>query len=192
VLSAAPRGCHFEQVIGTIMVLESSLSVTSLGHLLQIEAADILQALLGVQSILMIPGDDNQHIRLFHTSLRDFLMKQSRSRHYFVDPPTRHLFIVTKCLDLIGVPPKNGLCFSGEAQKYACAYWSHHLEQAVTEGSFNGLRSGSLMTCLTNLASQSFEFWFNTLLLGNTLESGLDALGSALLGLKVRFIFLKY
>lgn len=195
VLSAAPRGCHFEQVIGTIMVLESPLSVTSLGHLLQIEAADILQALLGVQSILMIPGDDNQHIRLFHTSLRDFLTKQSRSKHYFVDPPTQHLFIVTKCLDLIGVPPKDGLCFSGEAQEYACAYWCHHLEQAVTEGRdnlFNALMSGSLMTYLTNLASQSFEFWFNTLLLGETLESGLDALGLMLLGLKVRFIFLKY
>src|SRR5882762_4551820 len=192
VLSAAPRSRYFEQVIGTIMVLESPLSVTSLGHLLQLEAADVLQALLGVQSILMIPGDDDQHIQLFHTSLRDFLMKQSCSRDYFIDPPTRHLFIMTDCLNLIGVPPQDGLYFGGEAKAYACAYWCHHLERAVTEGRdnlFNALMSGSLMTCLTNFASQYFEFWFNTLLIGNTLKSGLDTLDLVLLRLKVRFMF---
>lgn len=194
VLSAAPRSCHFEQVIGTIMVLESPLSVTSLGHLLRLEAADILQALLGVQSILMIPGDDNQHIQLFHTSLRDFLTKQSRSRDYFVDPPTHHLFIVMNCLELIGVP-SNGVNFSGGAEGYVCAYWCHHLKQAVTEGRdslFNALIGGSLVTCLTNLASQSFEFWFNTLLIGATLGSVLDALDLVLLGLKVRFKFCSF
>ena len=42
VLSAAPCSPHFEQVIKTIILLESPKSITFLGHLLQLEAADVL------------------------------------------------------------------------------------------------------------------------------------------------------
>jgi hypothetical protein len=190
VLSSAPHGYHFEQVIGTIMVLETSLSVTSLGHLLQLEAADILQALLGIQSILMIPGDDNQHIQLFHTSLRDFLTEQSRSGDYFIDPPTRHICIVNNCLNVMGVAPADGIAFIGKTQEYACVYWCRHLERALLEGRDNldSLMSGSFMTCLTNFTSQSFEFWFNTLLIAQRLDSTLKVLDSLLSSLMVSFL----
>jgi len=69
VISDAPRDRNFEQVIGTIMLLRAPLSITAVGELLRLEPEYIVQTLLGIQSILMIPGDNDQHIHLLHTSL---------------------------------------------------------------------------------------------------------------------------
>ncbi|KIM72955.1 hypothetical protein PILCRDRAFT_15647 [Piloderma croceum F 1598] len=88
VLSAAPCSHEFERVMGTILLLTSNMSVTALGHLLQLDPADILEALLGIQSILMIPGDDDQPVQLFHTSLRDFLTSKPRLGGFFINPLT--------------------------------------------------------------------------------------------------------
>ncbi|KIM71237.1 hypothetical protein PILCRDRAFT_830480 [Piloderma croceum F 1598] len=139
VLSTAPRGEVLKRVIGTILLLKSDLSITSLGHLLQLNTAHLLQTLLGVQSILMIPGNDDEPVRLFHTSLRDFLMSKPRSGGFFIDPPARHLDILLDCLNS---------CY------------------------------------LTNFASESFDYWVNTLLIKRSLGNMLNMLHQILLRLK--------
>jgi hypothetical protein len=187
VVSAAPRSHNFERVISTIMLVKYSLSVASLGDLLQLEAADILQALLGIQSILMIPGDDNQPVELFHTSLRDFMTTKSRSGDLFIDP-TCHISIMTDCLKVMMMPSEDGFFFSGEAQKYACINWCHHFDQGLIKAGNNlisALISDTLMTCLTDFVFQSFELWINTLISTNEIKAALDSLDSVLSKLKV-------
>ena len=185
VLSAAPRSQNFDRVIGTISLLRSNLSVTALGHLLQLDAADILEALLGVQSILMIPGDDNQPVRLFHTSLRDFLTSKPRSGGFFIDPPVHHLDILLDCLKLVLIPPDTDILFRGEASEYACMNWCHHFNQWLTLG--NESYHDYLRSYLTNFASQSFDYWVNTVVIKGLLGSMLDMLHRILLMLKVSF-----
>jgi hypothetical protein len=120
ILSAAVPNHNFNRVIGTIILLRESFSITSLRDLLRLQAELIVQALLGTQSIIMIPGDDDQPIQLIHTSLRDFLTMHSCSGEYFVDPLMRHLFITADCLAAMMVWPKDGVVYDG-GQKYACS-----------------------------------------------------------------------
>ena len=170
VLSAAPRNDHFAPVISTIMLLKQPLPINALGDLLQLESHKIVQALLGVQSILMIPGDDNQAVQLFHTSLRDFLIKEERSKAFFIHSPTWHLFIGAQCLKAILLPQKEGLFLVGQASIYATRNWSHHIHGALTWGGDQSLSSSlnaSLASHISSFASQhtTFRLWINTILL---------------------------
>jgi len=193
VLSDAPRDDNFERVIGTIMLLRSSLSITFLAHLLWLRTEEIVHALLGIQSILMIPGNDNEPIRLFHTSLRDFLVSQPRSQDFFVDPPTRHLYIATDCLTVMMTQPENGIFYGGR-QMYACLNWCHHFCRGVTEGRgddlFHSLPGASLMSCLVDFVSQSLDFWVNTMILEGATPRVLNDMLLVLLRLEVSSVFL--
>jgi hypothetical protein len=173
VLLHARRNDNFERVIGTVMLLREPLTITALAELLWLRAADIVHALLGIQSILMIPGDDDQPIRLFHTSLRDFLTSQLRSNNFYIDP-IRHLSITADCLSIIAVPPKEGIFYNG-GQKYACFNWCYHLHEALIsemDRVIGLVAEGSLIKQLTDFTFQ-LNFWVNTMLLdacSNTLN----------------------
>jgi AAA ATPase domain len=173
VLSGAPRDRNFERVIGTIMLLTHPLPITSLGNLLQLETADVLQALLGVQSLIQIPGDDDQPARLFHTSFRDFLVTKSRSGDFFIHPSTRHICITTSCLTILTVVPEDGY-FYGGTQEYASLNWCDHFRQGLIEGgeddSFDSSCGATFTKCLVEFASSSTDFWVNTAILNGCLK----------------------
>jgi hypothetical protein len=166
VLSAAPRNDNFDRVVGTVILLTRPLSVTALGHLLQLENHIMLQVLLGIQSIVLIPADDHQPIQLFHTSFRDFMTARSRSDNYYVDPPARNISIAIDCVKVMNAGSEDFI-FEGEAQNYACLNWFHHLGDVLTQG--GGLvldlsSNNSLLTHLTAFKGQSFNCWINTLI----------------------------
>jgi hypothetical protein len=162
VLSEVPRGNNIKRVVGTVMLLGEPLSITYLGYLLQLDAADVLQALLGLQSILLIPADDNQPVRLFHSSLRDFLMSQPRSETFFIDPPNLHFRIATDCLTAMVTKPSNGV-YEGE-QEYACLNWCEHLLRGVTNCRDDNLFNQPLEVALQTFMSVSLGFWVDTLI----------------------------
>ena len=105
VLSNTVHDQNFKRVIDTVVLLRQPLSITFLGWLLRLQTGHIVHSLLGTQSILMIPEDDNQAIRPFHTSLPDFLKTESRCGKFFIDPSHLHLFIVIDCLAAMMVHP---------------------------------------------------------------------------------------
>jgi cytidylate kinase len=190
VLLDAPRDENFERVIGTVILLRTSLSITFLAHLLRLRAEDVVQALLGTQSIIMIPGDDDQPIQLFHTSLRDFLVAQPRSGEFFIDPPTRHFCIAINCMTVILMQPEQGIFF-GRQQKYSCFNWCYHIYEGLISGGkyvCDALSCTSLVKYLEDFASQSLHFWVNTLLLYDS-DQELDMLDSLLLVLNVSNMF---
>jgi hypothetical protein len=137
----------------------------------------------------MIPGDDDQSIQLFHTSLRDFLTSQPRSNNFFINPPTRHFSITTDCLSIITVQPEKGIFYDG-ARKYACLNWCYHLRENLTSGDhiFEPPSEGSLMRQLQDFASKSLGFWVNILLLDGHKKT-LDVLDSILSVLGVSDVF---
>jgi len=187
ILSAAQRDCHFDRVIGTIMLLRSPLPITFLGHLLQLSAEAIVQSLWGIQSILMIPGDDDEPIQLFHTSLRDFLVAPGRSSSFYINPPTQHLLIVIDCLKAMRTKPR-GIVFQG-GQIYACLNWCHHVVEGLKESRgdclFDSSLGISLTDCLADFASQTLEIWVNTIVFEKGWNSLLDILDLGLSPLKV-------
>ena len=77
ILSSASWTEDFCQIIGTIMVLKDNKSISFLSSLLSLHHEEVICELLEAQSIIKIPGDDNEPIMLYHTSLLDFLTIQS-------------------------------------------------------------------------------------------------------------------
>jgi hypothetical protein len=183
VLSSASRDRHFERVVGAIMVLTRPLAITSLGQLLLLGTDEILGPLLGMQSILTIPGDDDRPIRLLHTSLRDFLTTESRSEAYFINPPVHHLTIAMDCLRVMTAHAETGI-FRSKMQQYACVHWDSHLEQGLGSGNGSVLNSNSvndLLRCLVDfLNSQGCNSWINTQPILNPEADTVDGIRSAL------------
>jgi hypothetical protein len=162
VLSDAPRDDNFDRTLGTLTLLRSPLSITFLERLLQLETGHIVYTLLGIQSILMIPGDDDQCIQFAHTSFRDFLLAPERSQDYYIHPASRHLRIASDCLSAICERPTEGMFFEG-GEEYACMNWLYHLRRGLDMGQDN--LDTSLRTKLTKFLQEfAFDVWFNTVL----------------------------
>ena len=163
ILSVATRNKDFDGVLGTLMLLAKPLPIKSLATLLRLDPARILHALRGLQSILIIPEDDDNPIRPIHTSLRDFLTSRERSNDLFIRPKGRHFDIAIDCLQILCVS-NSGLFFNTteySAQGYACCEWIFHLHGSMkTE-----MLDDSLIPLLIDFTSNNFDVWVNTILL---------------------------
>ena len=163
ILSVAARNKDFNAVLGTLMLLSDPLPIKSLATLLRLDPARILHALRGLQSILIIPEDDNNPIRPIHTSLRDFLTSQERSNDLFIRPKERHFDIAIDCLQILCVS-NSGPFFDTtgySAQRYACCEWIFHLHGSMKIE----VLADSLIPLLIDFTSNNFNVWVNTILL---------------------------
>jgi len=165
VLSSASGTAAFLQILGTIIILEDNKSITFLGSLLHLQNEDVVCELLGVQSIINIPGNDNEPIMLYHTSLRDFLTIKSRSQQYFIDPPLHHLHLAIHCLKHLAEYPSKDF-FEGDVTKYASFNWPHHILLGFQKQELNVDETimTSLVTLIQHLLTFQRKTWFNTML----------------------------
>lgn len=69
------------QILRIIAILSLLLSISSLERLLSLAKEDIYQMLKDLYSILDIPNDENQPLRLYHLSFQDFLLNKDRSKN---------------------------------------------------------------------------------------------------------------
>jgi hypothetical protein len=167
ILQTAPRHPRFLQIFETIMTVSEQLSITDLACIFQVETGDVVHALLGVQSILIVPEDDDQPPRPFHTSLRDFLTTRARSGDFFINPSTRHLSIASDCLT--AMTGCNGdEIFERGGLKFAARSWIHHLLCAIQEEGADNLlcsQDGAfMMNKLIDFVSWSFDSWLNSII----------------------------
>ena len=144
---------EFQEVIGSIVVLKSPLSIPSLAHLLNIPKEDIKCRLDLLHSVLNIPIDEDMPVRILHLSFRDFLLDTQRrgKSPFWVNEKKTHKKLASNCLQLLSSSKslRQNMCnlirlgtlrsevndqmissaLSPEIQ-YACRYWAHHLEQS--------------------------------------------------------------
>ncbi|KAI9771033.1 MAG: hypothetical protein M1839_002969 [Geoglossum umbratile] len=147
------RTSEFRDMVGSIVVLESPLSISSLAHFFQISKEDIRCRLDSLHSVLSIPDSEDLPVRLLHLSFRDFLVDpQKRGKSpFWIDERETHERLANKCLELLSGPEglqQNmckllnpgtlrskidertiAICLPPELQ-YACRYWAHHLERS--------------------------------------------------------------
>ncbi|KAF2840255.1 HET-domain-containing protein [Patellaria atrata CBS 101060] len=147
------RTSEFREVVGSIIVLESPLSIPSLARLLSIPKEDISCDLDSLRSVLNIPDCEDVPIRLLHLSFREFLVdpRKKGKSPFWIDEKETHERLVTKCLQLMSSSEglRQNMCnlqipgpLKNEIDKrtianslppelqYACRYWVHHLEQS--------------------------------------------------------------
>ena len=145
---------EFREIVGSIVLLESPLSIVSLANLLGIPKEDISCRLESLHSVLSVPDSEDVPVRLLHLSFREFLVDHQKQgkKAFWVDKKETHKRLASKCLELMS--SQKGLrkdmcnllmlgtrkcdinkqtiasCLSPELQ-YACCYWVHHLEQSL-------------------------------------------------------------
>lgn len=155
---------RFKQVVGSIVTLSDTLSVSALANLLNISAKNVELAVGTLHSVLNIPNDPEIPIRLLHPSFHDFLSNEARceDRRFFVEKSIVHGKLLTSCLRIMSRELKRNICNletpgsspqDVEREKlyrhlprhvqYACQYWVEHLACADRkQWNHLGLRDG--------------------------------------------------
>jgi hypothetical protein len=168
VLQCIPHRRDFTRVFNTIFTILEPFSIMDLACLLQIRSADVIDALQGVKSIIMVPKVDEQPVLPLHPSLQDFLTTRARSRSFFISPVASHLQIAGDCLAVM-TAHHGDIVYEIHALKYAARSWCHHLYSAIKErGGGVGLfaqQDGFTMNTLTDFVSGAFDPWINTVIL---------------------------
>ena len=189
VLQTAPPSPYFRRILETIMIVKVHLSIADLICLFGIEAGDVVHAVLGVQSILIVPENDEQPVRPFHTSLRDFLTTKSRSNDLFIDPATRHLLIAFDCLEAMTVHSGDEFWERG-GLKFASSNWHYHLLHALEEEGGDELlflqHCAFMMKKLTDFVYRSFDSWIDSIIIQEAMYDTSEILDSVLSTLQVR------
>ncbi|CZR68823.1 related to WD40-repeat protein (notchless protein) [Phialocephala subalpina] len=141
-----------KHTLGSIVVLFSPLSASSLSRLLHLSREDINRTFEDLHAILNIPEDPTRQLRLHHPSFRDFLLNKDRCGDFWVDEKKAHQILATSCIQLMSQTLKKDICEmhtpssqasqvkSSRLQKYlppevqyACLYWVQHLQRSSSQ-----------------------------------------------------------
>jgi len=139
---------RFRQVVGSIVVMFNTMPARNLAQLLQIRFEIVSRTLDSLRSVLNVPPNESQPVRLFHLSFRDFLQDPQRCSNprFQIDEKERHTSLFRKCMEHISHLRENICDLWGPGvliteiphdtiQKsipphvqYACRYWFDHLQ----------------------------------------------------------------
>jgi len=137
---------RFRQVVGSIVVMFNTMPARNLALLLQIPFKMVSRTLDSLRSVLNVPENESQPVRLFHLSFRDFLQDPQRCSNprFLIDEKERHTSLFRKCMEHISQLQENMCDLWGPGvliteipndtiQKsipphiqYACRYWLEH------------------------------------------------------------------
>jgi hypothetical protein len=138
--------------LGSIVVLLSPLSSSSLSGLLRLPREDIARTFEDLYTILDIPEEPTRPLRLHHPSFRDFLLNKDRCGGFWVNEKEAHQRLAASCIQLMSQILKKDICgmhapgsqvsqvkssliekcLPPEVQ-YACLYWVQHLQKSGSQ-----------------------------------------------------------
>jgi hypothetical protein len=139
------------EVLGSIVMLLSPLSINSLANLLQVPPSHITETLADLHTIFYIPTHKNRPIRPHHPTFRDFLLNKDRCSdpNFWVDETVAHKVLGDSCIQLMSRMLKSNICgldspgillkdidpslierYLPPELQYACLYWVQHYRQS--------------------------------------------------------------
>ena len=97
--------------LGSIVTLLSPLSASSLSRLLGIRKEVLDQTLNDLHSVLDVPKDQSQLLRLHHPSFRDYLLSRDRCQDpgFWVDEKQAHQTLANSYIQLISTSLKQDI-----------------------------------------------------------------------------------
>ena len=143
----------FRQVVGPIITLLDSLSVSSLAELIGKDVKTLRRTLINLHSVLNVPETGSHPIRLLHPSFRDFLLNQRRCSNpqFYIDEKLVHHEMYENCLQIMSKHLRRDICNLGhpgaciadlsriEVDRhiqphvhYACRFWVYHYKRSDT------------------------------------------------------------
>ena len=183
---------RFKAVVGTVLLVFNPLSVGALSDLLRLP--NIPTTLHSLHSLLLIPDDPEDPVRIFHKSFPDFLTdhKRCKDNRFFVDPTIHHADIVLSCLKLMGKKLKRNICnledhavlsevkdlstyqkkHIGDALEYSCQFWTKHLLGIPSTSPYVEEVQGAIDQFFTT----HLLHWIEVLVLTRNIGSGIYAM----------------
>lgn len=156
---------RLKKILGSIIFLRNALSLHDLARLLNpngdhnnLSPSSVRGTLMHLHSIVTVPEDDEQMIRVLHPSFLDFLANRDRckSPRLLVDAGAQHALLAYACLRTMNVELKRNPCgiesptiHNTEVAdlptrikenipahlQYACRHWASHLTNAMISDS---------------------------------------------------------
>ena len=104
--------CMLRKALGSIVILLSPLSASSLSKLLSIKKEAIDKTLNDLHSVLDAPKDQSQPLRLHHPSFRDYLLSKNRCKDpdFWVDEKQAQQMLADSCIRLMSISLKQDIC----------------------------------------------------------------------------------
>ncbi|KIL85998.1 hypothetical protein FAVG1_10968 [Fusarium avenaceum] len=101
----------FVDVVSSLILLASPLSVTALSNLLNTDAREVMCQIDVLRSVIDVPSD-NGKIKLFHLSFRNYLLSKSAGELQ-VDQAECHAKLASRCINLLRKELKTNMCGLG-------------------------------------------------------------------------------
>lgn len=183
---------EFIRIVGSIIIFQEPLPVAGISRLLKVTRGTVDRRLSRLHSVLDIPTDTVQPVRLLHLSFRDFLLDPTKRKKFvfWVDEYQAHTFVARQCLQLLSRPDvlKQDICGLGSPGalrstisnqtleqslpaevQYACRYWIEHAARS---------KGGDLWDSAYKFFKVSFLYWLEAMCVMGRL---LDALAAVTL-----------
>jgi len=183
---------RFRTVVGAVSVVFNPLSAEALSVLLGV--SDSSTTLCSLHSLLLVPTNNTAPIRVFHKSFPDFITDQVRctDHRFFVDPSIHHKGVLLLCLNVMDERLEKNICklddyvllsevedlskrmadYIGDALKYACRFWTNHLDRVPG----NGPDTKAVQGAVDKFFKKNLLFWIEVLSLMGALNVGIYAL----------------
>lgn len=173
---------RFRKIVGAIILLQDPLSICALAQLLEHDEVDLEGTLSPLHSLLDVPSNHNEPVRLFHPSFHDFLVVQERCQdtRFTVPEGRTHAQLALSCLKLMLRHLKRNICGTSDdtvlnseipdlenklrecvppALSYACQHWGDHLSQSAR----NSDLEKELIERFSEFASTKILYWIEVL-----------------------------
>ena len=185
---------RFKTVVGTIVLLLNPLPIKGLSELLDCSIHHIRSTIRTLHSLLLVPDDVEDPIRIFHKSFPDFLADPGRcqDKQFFVEPAGCHEEILLACLGLMEKRLRKNICnlddytdlsevgdlsaqkgmHIGEGLEYACKFWTKHLLEIPSSSP----RSEGVQQAIKKFFTAHLLHWIEVLALTRNLGVGIYAM----------------
>lgn len=143
---------EFQEIMGVIILLAIPLPIKTLSRFLRIRADQILNQLDSFRSVLSVPNDPDQPVRILHLSFREFLLQSETKFH--VDEQGKSKDITKSCLEIMRSHLQRDICnltdpgalradinpqyirqYLPLELEYSCRYWIHHFRNSQASSS---------------------------------------------------------
>ncbi|KAL4941177.1 WD40-repeat-containing domain protein [Aspergillus oleicola] len=138
---------EYWKLLGTLIMLQTPLALGPLSELTGISKASTHQRLNSLHSVLSVPEDEKEPIRLFHLSFRDFLVDEDTrdKTPLWINEAEANRLLAIRCLDVMRRGLRKNICrlpsygtlrseidrktiqeYLTPELQYSCRYWSSH------------------------------------------------------------------
>lgn len=144
---------EFQNIVGAVVILEDPLPIVPLAELLDVHQDTVRIRLNTLRSVIQVPEDREESVRLFHQSFRDYLLdpESDEKTQFSIDRAATNKRIGLHCIRVMeretgglrrnicnlssfgatrieGEPLEASVGLPKELQ-YSCRNWTNHLQQ---------------------------------------------------------------